>query len=168
RFERQLFGTGWRSPAAVVQLFRFARGLRDQKFDLVLDLQGLFRSGWIVAQTKAPVRAGLSNAREMGWLSYTHKVPTSWDLHAVERYLDLADALGCGQEPVEFHFAVDDDDRQAIAAMLRDLAAGNGTDGGYAVLLPGTIWETKRWPVERFAALVGPLRDRFGLRSVVA
>jgi ADP-heptose:LPS heptosyltransferase len=38
----------------------------------------------------------------------------------------------------------------------------------YAVLLPGTNWLTKRWPVERFKSMVAPLRDRFGLKSVVA
>ena len=43
-----------------------------------------------------------------------------------------------------------------------------GNTGLYAVLLPGTNWPTKRWPVEKFAALVDPLRDRFGLASVVA
>jgi ADP-heptose:LPS heptosyltransferase len=37
----------------------------------------------------------------------------------------------------------------------------------YAVLLPGTNWATKRWPVERFAALVKPLQERFGLQPVV-
>jgi ADP-heptose:LPS heptosyltransferase len=35
-------------------------------------------------------------------------------------------------------------------------------------LLPGTNWETKRWPVEKFAGLVAPLRDQFGLISVLA
>jgi len=38
----------------------------------------------------------------------------------------------------------------------------------YAVLLPGTNWATKRWPVEKFARLVAPLRQRFGLEVVVA
>jgi heptosyltransferase-1 len=41
-----------------------------------------------------------------------------------------------------------------------------GTD--FVVLLPGTNWASKQWPVERFAALVGPLKERFGFASVVA
>ena len=36
------------------------------------------------------------------------------------------------------------------------------------MLLPGANWPTKRWPAERFAELVEPLSDRFGLQSVVA
>src|SRR5580765_1936356 len=44
-FERKQFGRWWRSPAWSWRLLSFARGLRKQKFDLVIDLQGLFRSG---------------------------------------------------------------------------------------------------------------------------
>ena len=162
RFERREFGKGWRSPRAALDLLRFNRRLRDGKFDLVVDLQGLFRSGWLAWVTGAPVRVGPANAREGAWLFYTHRVPTGTpEQHAIERYLTIAQALGCERGPVEFRFAVDDADRAHVAGLV---------PGGrpFAVLMPGTNWETKRWPVERFAALVGPLRERFGLESVVA
>ncbi len=160
RFERREYGKGWRSPRALVGLWRFARGLRKRRFDLVIDLQGLFRSGWLAGVTGAAVRIGLGDAREgAGWF-YTHKVPTGHgDRHAIERYLCTTEALGCGRGPIEFPFATDDADRSAIAAL---------TPPRYAVLLPGSNWATKRWPVERFAALVGPLKSRFDLDTVTA
>jgi lipopolysaccharide heptosyltransferase I len=163
RFERKRFGEGWKKPSAAVGLFRFARELRAKQFDLVIDLQGLFRSGWLAWQTRAPVRVGFANARELAPLFYTHRVPIDTpEQHAVDRYLAVAGALGCGREPVEFHFAATrDQDRHVIADLLKD-------ESPYAVLLPGTNWATKRWPVEHFAALVAPLRERFGLRTVVA
>jgi lipopolysaccharide heptosyltransferase I len=160
-FERRRFGQAWRSPAMLAALWRFSRGLPRRKFDLVVDLQGLFRSGWLAWKTRAPVRIGTSNARELGWLFYTHRVPVSWDWHAIERSLAVAEALGCGREPVEFHFAVNDADRAAVADLVPP-------GRRYAVMLPGTIWPTKRWPVEHFADCVGPLRERFGLESIVA
>lgn len=163
RFERGRFAVGWRSPAAAAALFRFARELRDRKFDLVIDLQGLFRSGWLARRTRAPVRVGFANAREFAPIFYTHRVPVgNVEQHAVDRYLTLAEALGCGREPVEFKFATDDADRAAVSELL------GGGDAPYAVLMPGTNWATKRWPVEHFAATVRPLRDRFGLRTVIA
>jgi heptosyltransferase I len=162
RFERRRFGAGWRSPAAAAGLFAFARGLRAQKFDLVIDLQGLFRSGWLGKRTRAPVRVGFASAREFAPLFYTHRVPVAdLEQHAVDRYLAVAEAIGCGRKPVEFRFATDDADRAAVSKLL-------GGDDPYAVLLPGTNWATKRWPVEHFAATVDPLRDLFGLRSVAA
>lgn len=163
RFERGRFAVGWRSPAAAAALFRFARQLRDRKFDLVIDLQGLFRSGWLARRTRAPVRVGFANAREFAPIFYTHRVPVGdVEQHAVDRYLTLAEALGCGREPVEFKFATDDADRAAVSELL------GGGDAPYAVLMPGTNWATKRWPVEHFAATVRPLRERFGLRTVIA
>lgn len=161
RFERRELARGWRSPRVAVDLLRFMRSLRDPRFDLVVDLQGLFRSGWLAACTGAPIRVGPANAREGAWLFYTHRVPTGTvEQHAIQRYLTVAEAFGCERGPVEFHFAVDDADRAAVAAMLPARP--------YAVLMPGANWATKRWPVERFAALVEPLRERFGLESVVA
>jgi lipopolysaccharide heptosyltransferase II len=137
------------------------RGLWRGRFDLVIDLQGLFRSGWLAAATRAPVRVGLAAAREGAWLFYTHRVATgSPEQHAIERYLTVAEAVGCERGPVEFHFAVDDEDRAHVAKL---------TPGEkYAVLMPGANWVTKQWPVERFAGLVGPLKERFGLACVVA
>jgi lipopolysaccharide heptosyltransferase II len=52
------------------------------------------------------------------------------------------------------------DDRAHVANFV--------AEDNFAVLLPGTNWPTKRWPVENFAALVEPLRERFGLKTVVA
>jgi lipopolysaccharide heptosyltransferase I len=162
RFERRRFARGWRDPGAAAGLLRFARDLRRGEFDLVIDLQGLLRSGWMTMRTRAPVRVGFSNARELAHLFYTHRVPVdSSEQHAVDRYLKLCEALGCGRTPVEFAFHLTDDDRRHVAAAL-------GHDRPFAVLLPGTNWPTKRWPVEHFAALVGPLRERFGLDSIVA
>ena len=160
-FERKRFGRGWYNPAAVFGLWKFTRALRRRNFDLVVDLQGLLRSGWLARMTGAPVRIGPANARELGWIFYTHRVQVSWDWHAVERYLAVAEALGCAKDPVEFRFGTTDEDRAAVAALL---PAGKR----FAVLLPGTHWATKRWPVEHFAAAVEPLKSRFGLETVIA
>lgn len=160
RFERREFGRGWRSPRVAAELFRFMLDLGRRRFDLVIDLQGLFRSGWLAASTRAPCRVGPASAREGAWLFYTHRVPTGPpEQHAIERYLTIAEAVGCDRGPVEFHFAVDDADRATVAAQ---------TPRRYAVLMPGANWLTKQWPVERFASLVAPLRERFGLECVVA
>jgi lipopolysaccharide heptosyltransferase I len=161
-FERRKFGAGWRSPRAAASFLKFTGGLRDRNFDLVIDLQGLFRSGWIAALARAPIRIGFANAREMAWLFYTHRVPIhTMEQHAIDRYLAVMEALDCGRSPVDFVFPTTDDDRAQVDEMLRGV-------GNFAVLLPGTNWPTKRWPAEYFAAIVAPLRERFGLQSVIA
>lgn len=161
QFDRKLFGRSWRSWHAFSEMSRFNRSLAERKFDLVIDLQGLFRSGWMAWRTGAPVRVGVSNAREFGGWFCTHLAPVDAEAHATERYLQVAEFLGLGREPVEYVFAVNDEDRAYVERLM---------PGGkpYAVLLPATNWATKQWPVEKFAALVEPIGKRFGLDCVVA
>ncbi|MGH7177202.1 MAG: lipopolysaccharide heptosyltransferase I [Tepidisphaeraceae bacterium] len=160
RFDRDRLANSWWNPGALRDLGRFIGALRDEHFDLVVDLQGLLRSGLAARLSRASHRVGFANARELAWLFYTDRVRIDHRQHAMQRYLALAAAIGCGSEPVEFLFPVTDDDRRTI----RDVAP----DSPFVVLLPGTNWPTKRWPVERFAAVVEPLARRFGLQSVVA
>ncbi len=161
-FDRHRFGAAWRNPAAAIDLLRLHRDLLEHRFDMVIDLQGLFRSGWLCRQTRAPIRIGFASAREGAWMFYTHQVPIgTMDQHAVDRYLQLARTAACDTTPIEFEFAVSEGDRRHV-----DTLVAPGTR--YAVLMPGANWLTKRWPAERFGALVEPLRERFGLASVVA
>jgi lipopolysaccharide heptosyltransferase I len=161
-FERRKLGRGWREPKAAAGLFAFMKRLRGENFDLVLDLQGLFRSGWFARATRAPVRIGFKNAREFSPLFYTHRVDVgTTEQHAIDRYLKMAASLGCGDSPVEFPFHVTDDDRRHVGSLVP-------VNRPYAVLIPGTNWATKRWPIERFAALAKVLRERRGFAIVAA
>jgi heptosyltransferase I len=164
-FERKRFAGSFRSASAAKGLFNFATSLSRSQYDLVIDLQGLLRSAWITWQTHAPVRVGFEYAREGAPFFYTHRVKTSsHERHAVERYMDVAQALGCekagAEQPLIFDFAINQQVRNSISTLI--------PDGAYAVLLPGTNWATKRWPAKNFAALAQPLWDQFGLRTVIA
>jgi heptosyltransferase I len=161
-FERRRFANLWRDASAAKGLLSFAMSLRKQAFDLVIDLQGLLRSGWITWQTQAPVRVGFAYAREGATTFYTHVVNTdTLEKHAVERYLDICESLGCGRGPVVFEFDLPDESRVTVGEML-------DRETNYAVLMPGTNWATKRWPAERFEALIEVLKARHGLASVIA
>lgn len=160
-FDRDRFSRAWCDPFATGELFQFIQLLRSRKFDLVVDLQGLFRSGILAALTRAPFRVGFANAREMAHLFYTHHVPIeSMEQHAVDRYLAVSDALGCGRAPVQFDLSVSDTTAGEVDAMLEGV-------GRFALLLPGTNWPTKRWPAEHFASLIEPLRNQQGLSTVL-
>ncbi len=82
------------------------RQLRDGKFDLVIDLQGLFRSGWMAWQTGRRCASVSRSARELAPLFYTHRVDVgSPEQHAIERYPTIAETLGCGRGPVRHVFS---------------------------------------------------------------
>ncbi|MDP2156981.1 MAG: lipopolysaccharide heptosyltransferase I [Nitrospirota bacterium] len=131
------------------------RQLRDEAYDLVVDLQGLLRSGMITRATSAPIRIGFQEAREGSRLFYTKKVKGNREIHAVDRYMKIAAELGCDVHDRVFLFP---------------LSESVGTNAGkladtepYAVLVPGARWKTKIWPAESF----GKVAAMLPLRSVV-
>jgi lipopolysaccharide heptosyltransferase I len=137
---------------------RFLSHLRARRFDLVIDLQGLFRSALMTLATGAPRRVGLSSAREGATWFYTDvvRVADYNALHAVERYWLLAEALGAGAGPVQFRVPLTEPARRWAAALLRDCPKP------WLVFAVGSRWMTKRWPPQHFAELARRAQRDFG------
>lgn len=132
------------------------RRLKEARYDMVVDLQGLLRSGLITISTGAPLRIGFAEAREGSTLFYNRKVATSRDMHAVERYLKISDELGCDSKEPVFPFPLTKKGLEGIRELKASL-------NDYIVLVPGARWDTKVWPAESF----GRLASMLPLRSVV-
>ena len=172
-FARQVYSRWWRSWRAAAGLARLVAELRRTRYDLVIDLHGQFRSAMVALATGAPTRIGFdrprrevrrasarqlpraayvhgwTGAREGAWLAYTHRIPIpTLDVHAVDRYLWLGRLLGLDDGPPQFHVPVP----AAAAEHIEGLLRRHGLLGRpLAVLVPGTIWQTKHWHVEGFA-----------------
>jgi lipopolysaccharide heptosyltransferase I len=140
----------------VAEIGNLFKELKKEKFDLVIDLQGLLRSGIITSATRAPVRIGFQEAREGSRFFYTHKVKGGKDVHAVERYLKIASFLGCDISRVSFPFPLESP--AVFNSHLLPL-----TPAEYAVIVPGARWKTKRWPPEKF----GELASRLPVQSII-
>ncbi len=150
-FDRKSFrGTGLWSAGR-----RLWRTLRQRRFDLTIDLQGLLRSGLMTLATGSPVRIGLANAREAAWLAYTHRVPVpTLDMPALDRYWLLVRALGIADDPPAAQLGLTDTHRQWVGSICC------GLPRPWVVCAPGAQWETKRWPAEKYAAVLGQLALR--------
>jgi heptosyltransferase I len=137
---------------------RFFRQLYTCRFDLVVDLQGLLRSGVMTGATGAARRVGLSCAREGARCFYTDVVlvPKRHPLHAVERYWLVAAALGAGAGPREVRLAFNERAHTWVLTELR------GCPRPWLVLGVGSRWPTKRWPPEHFARLAQQAQRWFG------
>lgn len=140
--------------------------LRAAGFDLVVDLQGLFRSGAIARLTGCPTRIGFANAREGSPLFYTHRVPVPTpDIHAVDRYLLVAAALGAVKSgKPEFRLRPLPADQEAITRVLERHGVKEGAP--WVAVNVSARWPTKRWPVASFAAVADRIQ-REGLARVV-
>ena len=133
----------------------FRRRLRTRRYDASLDLQGLFKSAAIAWNAGAKLRIGTANMREGAHLVSRPVRGAHAEGHIVERYLDVARALGCRVGEVRFPVSVSDRDRMAADTLL----AREGVQEGrpFVAFAVGANWPNKRWPVEHFAALADRL-----------
>ena len=147
---------GWDS----VRRWRLLRSeilwLRDQNFDLVIDLQCLARSGMFAWLANGQFLVGLDEPREGARGFYDLIVSrASFHTHAVDWYLSVLPHLGV---PVHKNFTWLPA-RPAVAATLQD--KWNVADRRWLILQPGGRWLNKRWPAEKFATLVRSLAATF-------
>lgn len=171
-FDRQRFGRLWRSPAAAWAFLGFLSTIRRRRYNLVIDLQGLFRSGLLAWNTRANVRIGFEQSREGARFAYTHRLPSHpVDTHAVDRNYAVADLLGFAEVPLHWHLAVSEETQQKTDRLLaeaRNAAAGDGAgDHPLVAIAPGARWETKRWLPQRYAATTDALAEQCGARCVL-
>ncbi len=135
----------WKNPFKILStlkdFFALGRRLKAEKYDLVIDLQGLLRSGIITFLSGSAMRIGFKEAREGSTFFYTHRVKGGKDIHAVDRYLKVLSSIDCPVKEIVFPLPVS------------ELRLEIPLPAEYAVLVPGARWSTKRWPAQRFAAI---------------
>ena len=148
-FPRSGFSRWWK-PSVAGRIRRFLRGLKATRYDLVIDAQGLSRSGFFAWATRARNRVGFADAREIGWLGLNHRVRMKPGLHAVDRMLELVRAIGI--EPVhDLRLYAAAADVEWWANRRRHL----GIAGDYDVFAPTAKWASKSWPAESWRDLAG-------------
>jgi len=149
----------WRVDETAASWAREACRLRAERFDIAVDLQGLFRSGALAWLCGAPVRIGFDNAREGSPWFYTRRVPVpTMDMHAVDRYLLVAESLGASAKGVpQFRFRIPEPDNQAVRNLLHQ--KGLSEDRSWVAMNVSARWSTKRWFLRSFAEVMDRLHE---------
>jgi heptosyltransferase I len=180
-FPREELAAPWQ-PAALRTGAALAGKLRRAGYDLVLDLQGQFRSAVFARLAGAPVRIGFDKpraaawqasprqfsaearahawqgAREGSWLAYTHPIPLpTIDVHAVDRYLSIGAMLGLDGGAADFSFPIPTEARERIEALLDYYEIAKAK---IIAIAPGTIWDTKQWRREGFAEVARHFKQK--------
>lgn len=157
-FPRRDFARWWRDPSTAAAAWGWLRSIRRRRYDLIIDCQGLSRSGLITRFAGAPVRIGRRSAREFAWLAYTHAhgPRRGGQRHTVDEMLALLEPIGVTPVPDPRLYISEDDrrwwrDEQIRLGMVHER---------YALLAPTARWISKRWPIERWRGLFAPLLQR--------
>lgn len=144
---------GWRRPPWIQHLpalRRFVRELRGERYDLVIDAQGLMKSA-VLARLARGRRVGFGprSIREPAAARlYDDTVEVDAGAHAIDRIRRLlAGAL---------HYTPPD----SLDYGLRPpTPPGDADPAPYLVFIPGTTWPSKRWPLQHWRELTGLAAD---------
>ena len=140
--------------------------LRAERFDLAVDLQGLFRSaaiGWLGGSS---LLVGFANGREGSPWFYSRLVPVpQLEMHAVDRYLLVAKAVGAVESGApEFRFRIPQTDYEEVDRLLS--RSGVTPEMSWVAMNVSARWPTKRWPAASFAEVADRLQQE-GCGAVV-
>jgi lipopolysaccharide heptosyltransferase I len=155
----------WKKPGNLLKTIKemkaLVKTLKLEHYDLVVDLQGLLRSGLITFFASSPLKVGFKQAREGSRFFYNRKIPVNSDLHAVDKCLKIAKAIRKEQstehraqntEKIEFPLYIYKEAKENVRKLL-----GGLKEKEYVVIVPSARWETKRWPAGNFSRLISKL-----------
>lgn len=139
----------------------FIRDLRNRNFDLVVDAQGLFKSGIWAYLSGAPERVGIGS-KEGSQHLMTQVVDRSGASDKISsQYLLLAEALGLDVNDFRMNIPISDDAIKYGDRLTSTL------DSPYAVFCPFTTRPQKHWPEERWKELLEVFAEKMGLAVVL-
>lgn len=146
------------------RLLAFRKLLRAKRFDTVLDLQGLLKSGLLARMTGAQRRVGLGSKEGSQYLM-TEVVPRAGDPARISsEYLHLAQYLGLASNNFlpSLHVAP-----EVEARVLHRLAEQGLKPGKFAVFAAFTTRPQKHWFVDAWQALAPMIKRQTGLTPLL-
>jgi lipopolysaccharide heptosyltransferase I len=156
--------SNWREVAGQVR--SFVAGIRTHHYDLVLDLQGLFKSAvWLLA-ARCHKRALWDGTSESRFHLFARRIKVSEeDLHAVERNLQVAQQLVPISGEARFELTIPLEATRSVSVKMKEAGWENGRP--YCVLIPNARWESKLWLAERFAQVADNIQKRWDMGVVL-
>ncbi len=161
------FGTPGRYGWAHV--WRFARTIHRQRFDLAVVLDRSPRVAMAPLLARIPHRAGIDSSGR--GFALTVRVPWDRPRHEVDLMLDVVRALGIEVRAPRLHFVPSEEQARYARRLLEEW----GLAGHHPLVVihpggasnPGMVMAAKRWPAPRFAALADRLVEELGARVIV-
>ena len=143
---------------------KFALKLRGEKFDTAFILHRSFTRALMTVLAGIKERVGYDTKRR-GILLTKRVVLPSGNIHKVEYFLKLADAVGSDTSKKDYEFFITEQDRVRAGRILK--TAGVDYSDRIVILNPGGNWNPKRWPTDRFSQAADALIEKYGIKVVI-
>jgi lipopolysaccharide heptosyltransferase I len=140
------------------EFFEFINLLRNEKFDIAIDLQELFKSGILTFLSGAKRRIAHAKTREFADIFINEKLEAhdifDPDKMVIGRYLEPAEYLGAPVDEVKFSLPpVSQETKNYIDGLLENIDKNKAI----AVFAPATTWSSKHWPESYWSELLDKL-----------
>ena len=149
-------------PAILKEIKRFVQTVRSRHYDLVIDLHGLFKSGILAGLARARRKIGFTGGKEGSMLFLTDRpYPFDYNRHALDRYLQAAEYLGCRADSCKGEIPLQGKDKERIDRLLAERFTREDT---LVAINPMARWITKLWEEKRFTSLAGRLQEELSCK----
>ncbi len=146
---------------------RLIRHLRENRFDLAIDLTDGDRAAFLTWASGARWRVGFNRERRLRGWAYHQVVPTLAGLrHRAEAGLETLRALGLSARSVAPTLGLPPEAEVAAEQLLAHKRVVRDRD--IVLIHPGARWWFKAWPPERFAALADAIGEGLGAQVMIA
>ncbi len=153
---------------ALGQAVQFVKTLRDTRYDIIIDFHALLKSGLLVFLAKGKRKIGFGKGMqhmEHSYLFLNEKIPAvSMEIHALDRQLVLAEAIGAKPGAIQYHIPVAAQDKAGVRMLLKKMKIQ--ADKPIVAINPVALWDTKLWFNDRFAKLSDRLIREYGFQIV--
>ena len=133
--------------------------IQKQKYDYVIDVQGLFKSGLLSKLSLGKKIIGFKNTREFADVFYDEKINVG-DLfntkkHIVDLNLELVSRLTPGGQSSMVKFLIPKVSMPDSKGFLKIINRSS------VVVFPATTWDSKHWPMEYWFEILSNLFKNF-------
>ncbi len=145
------------------ELFFLWKEIRENRYDAVIDLQGLMRSALVARFARASEYYGPDHVREsLAKLFYSRKLFFPADVfHAVERNCEMIRQIpGVTDVNPYFELPVLPGYKEKAERLLAEEGFTRGLETLWIAVAPGARWATKQWPPEFFAEVMRGIAER--------
>ncbi|MEI8389425.1 MAG: lipopolysaccharide heptosyltransferase II [bacterium] len=146
------------------EFFILIKKIRKEKFDIVIDLQELFKSAIIAFLSGAKRKIAHAGTREFASIFVNEKLPAhdnfDPDKLIIERYLEPAAYLGAPVDQVQFSLPpVSESAKIYIDKLLENIDKNKEI----IIFSPATIWDSKHWLEKYWAELLEKLAPEYNI-----
>jgi heptosyltransferase-2 len=143
------------SHKGIRALNKFIKELRASSYTKVFSPHRSFRSGFITLTLGSDESYGFDNSSFR--YAFTHLVKYEKGFHEVQRNLSLiGENVEAGSWKIMPKISIDEEKENNV----NNFISNNNLDKGFVSVAPGSVWETKRYPKEKYIELIKLLTDK--------